>query len=66
MVESLEDHQSRQVKPRSKAWVFYAVLAVLTLVALPGAGAVMLLGTVLFGGYAWYLYRGGSIVIWFW
>jgi len=66
VVESLEDRQSRQVKPRSKAWICYAVLAVLTLVALPGAGAVALLFTALFGGYACYLYRGGSIVIWFW
>jgi hypothetical protein len=52
---------------RSIAWIYYTVLAVLSLVVAVSTGAPgTMVGTVLFGLYATYLYRGGSVVIWFW
>ena len=53
-------------RTRSRAWIYYAILATLSLVLAFTHGAVMLLGAVGFGLYARYLYRGGRIVIWFW
>lgn len=51
---------------RSKAWVYYSILAFLSFVALCTGQVAGLAGTVLFGLYAAYLYRGGRFVIWFW
>jgi hypothetical protein len=53
-------------KPRAKAWVYYSVLAGASFIALCTGQLVGLLGMVLFGLYAAYLYRGGRVVIWFW
>lgn len=57
---------TRPVRRRSKAWVYYALLAILTLFAVPSTHGASLIGTVLFGLYASYIYRGGRIVLWFW
>ena len=54
------------VRRRSKAWVYYLILAVLSLIALCTGQVIGLLGMALFGAYSRYLYRGGRVVIWFW
>jgi hypothetical protein len=54
------------VADRSKAWVYYSVLTVLSFIAVCTGQLVGLVGMVLFGLYARYLYRGGRVVIWFW
>lgn len=51
---------------RSKAWVYYSLLTLGSLAAVFAGHASMLVGVVLFGLYARYLYRGGRFVIWFW
>jgi hypothetical protein len=54
-------------KPRrSKAWVYYSLLAVLALVLIPSVGLSMLLIAAVCGSYATYLFRGGRIVVWMW
>lgn len=60
---AMADGRSRS---RSKAWVYYSILTLLSLVALFGGHAVGLAGIALFGTYATYLYRGGRFVVWFW
>jgi uncharacterized membrane protein YvbJ len=56
----------KRPKRRSLAWIYYAILCVLSIVAAILGSALALIGTVLFGAYSFYLYRGGRIVIWFW
>jgi hypothetical protein len=51
---------------RSKAWIYYVLLAVLSFVGVCTGKAVGLVGMALFGWYAFYLYQGGRVVIWFW
>ena len=51
---------------RSLAWIYYSILAVLSLFAIPATHGGSLIVTALLGLYATYLYRGGRIVIWFW
>ena len=51
---------------RSKAWIYYAVLAVVAVIAAVAGQPITLLGGALFGAYSVYLYRGGRFVIWFW
>jgi hypothetical protein len=58
-------HSATQPRKRSKAWVYYTLLAVGSLIA-AFSHPIGLLGLVLFGLYAWYLYRGGQFVLWFW
>lgn len=65
MPESLLDEAHRRARARSRAWIYYAILTVLSLVAAV-AHPIALLLAVLFGLYSSYLYRGGSLVIWFW
>ena len=61
------DGLSRPHPPaRSKAWVYYLVLAILSLIATFTSGGVAILGALLFGAYSAYLYRGGRVVVWFW
>ncbi len=55
-----------QLGERSKAWGYYAVLAVGSFITLCGGHFAGLVGMVLFGLYARYIYRGGQVVIWFW
>jgi hypothetical protein len=57
---------SRPTVRRSKAWIYYAVLAAIALVAIPSVGWQTLPAVALFGLYSAYLFRGGRIVIWFW
>lgn len=49
---------------RSVAWVFYGIVAVLCLVG-GFSSPVVFLGAIVTGLYAYYLFRGGSFVIWF-
>lgn len=51
---------------RSKAWVYYAILAVFSLLTVFTGKPIGLVGTLLCGAYSYYIYQGGRIVIWFW
>lgn len=51
---------------RSKAWIYYAIISILGIIAAPGSHGLSLIMAVLAGLYAWYLFRGGRIAIWFW
>jgi hypothetical protein len=51
---------------RSVAWIYYAILAVVSLAVVPQTGGSSLVLTALLVLYATYIYRGGRIVIWFW
>ena len=55
-----------QRDPRSKAWIYYSILAGASFIAVCAGQFLGLLGMVLFGLYARYLYGGGRVVIWFW
>jgi hypothetical protein len=57
--------QGRQIR-RSKAWIYYLLLAFGSVFAIPSIGPAMLLTAGLCGAYATYLFRGGRIVIWIW
>lgn len=57
--------QDRSDRRRSKAWGCYALLALLSFIALC-IGQVAGLAGMALGLYALYLYRGGRIVIWLW
>lgn len=65
MPESLLDDARRRAQPRSRAWIYYAALTVLSVIA-AFTHPIGLLGAVIFGLYSWYLYRGGTFVLWFW
>jgi hypothetical protein len=58
--------RERTSQRRSKAWIYYALLAIFALFVIPSAGFSMLLVSVLSGLYATYIYRGGRIVVWIW
>ena len=51
---------------RSKAWIYYSIIACLGLVATVAGRPVGLVSFILCGLYARYLYRGGRVVIWIW
>jgi hypothetical protein len=51
---------------RSKAWIYYAIIAALSVVALVGGQLTGLVVAVGASAYSRYLYRGGRVVIWFW
>jgi hypothetical protein len=57
---------ARPTVRRSKAWIYYAVLSTIALVAIPSTGWQALPAAALCGLYSAYLFRGGRIVIWFW
>jgi len=59
----LEDGHARK---RSAAWIYYAVLAVLSFIVGVSVNPSGLLGALLFGSYSIYLFRGGRIVFWIW
>ena len=56
----------RRPKKRSAAWIYYSILTVGALIATFTASVWMIIAAILLGLYAFYLFRGGSIVIWFW
>lgn len=60
------DDMEQRTRRRSKAWIYYTILAVLSLIGVFLGQTVGLAAAALFGLYARYLYRGGRIVIWFW
>ena len=52
---------------RSVAWLYYSLFAVLSLIGAIATGKpVGVVGTLLFGSYAVYLFRGGRFVLWIW
>jgi hypothetical protein len=57
---------SRPGRRRSKAWIYYTVLAGGSLIELCAGHIAGMAGMALFGLYARYLYRGGRIVLWIW
>jgi hypothetical protein len=50
---------------RSIAWIYYAILTVIAVVAGFSQPAAFVAAALL-GAYSSYLYRGGRIVIWIW
>jgi hypothetical protein len=56
---------SLKPRKRSRAWIYYAVIAITGLV-LGFVHPAFLVVTVIAGAYAIYLYRGGRWVIWIW
>lgn len=63
-----ERDRRRPARRRSAAWVYYAILSILGIVGLVGGAPIAPALILIFicGLYAFYLFRGGSIVIWFW
>ena len=57
---------STSTRRRSKAWIYYTVLAVACFATLCAGHLAGLPGSILFGTYAGYLYRGGRFVLWIW
>jgi hypothetical protein len=51
---------------RSKAWVYYLIVAILGIAAAPSSHGSTLVVTALAGAYSLYIFRGGRIVVWFW
>jgi hypothetical protein len=51
---------------RSKAWMYYTLLALCGFIYLCAGHPVGIVATVACAAYAAYLYRGGRFVIWFW
>lgn len=51
---------------RSKAWIYYAILTVIAIIAAFSTRGVTLVPAAICAAYAAYLYRGGRFVIWFW
>lgn len=50
---------------RSKAWIYYALIAIAAVAAIPHQ-PVAILGALGAGLYSSYLFRGGRIVVWIW
>ena len=59
-------HVTAPTRRRSKAWVYYTLLAFAGFVTTCAGHPVAILGTAIFAAYAVYLYRGGRFVVWFW
>jgi hypothetical protein len=51
---------------RSKAWIYYLVLALISLTTVFAGKPIGLLGMAAFGFYSRYLFRGGRFVLWIW
>jgi hypothetical protein len=51
---------------RSKAWIYYALLSVLSLASVASGAAAGLIAAPLLALYSVYLYRGGRFVVWIW
>lgn len=62
----MPQHPNTPTRRRSKAWIYYGLIAVLGLVAAPGTSGASLLVTLIAGAYAVYIYGGGRYVIWIW
>jgi hypothetical protein len=53
-------------RPRSAAWMYYAVISVLLVIgAFSGLPSALLFAAVT-GVYSVYLFRGGRYVLWIW
>jgi len=57
---------SGRTSARSKAWIYYAVLAVLCLFGVFAGKPIGLVGSLVCAAYSYYIYQGGRVVIWFW
>jgi hypothetical protein len=66
MTQSGIPGDTRLGRRRSKAWVYYAIIALFGLIAAPASHGSSLLVTLIAGLYAAYIYRGGRIVFWIW
>ncbi len=58
-------HMVGRQRKRSKAWVYYAIIACAGIAA-AFSHPITLLVALVAGLYAYYLYRGGQVVVWFW
>lgn len=57
---------TRPVRRRSMAWVYYAIIAIAALFVVPSSHGGSLIVTLLAGLYSAYIFRGGRIVFWIW
>jgi hypothetical protein len=62
---AMQTSGSDQPRRRSKAWIYYGLIALGCFLG-GFAHPIGFLGTLLAGAYAYYLYQGGTVVIWFW
>jgi Sec-independent protein secretion pathway component TatC len=51
---------------RSRAWIYYGVLAVAGIIAAPSSHGQSLWATLVCGAYAVYIFCGGKYVWWVW
>ena len=59
-------HRTTNGRPRSVAWIYYAVITiVLVITALGGLVSALPLAVVT-GLYSLYLFRGGGFALWIW
>lgn len=58
-------HSANQPRERSKAWVYYAIITCLALLA-SFSQPIALVVAVVAGLYSYYLFQGGRFVVWFW
>lgn len=63
-MQTLDDLGRRRPR-RSKAWIYYALLAVGAVIG-TFTQPLLVLAAFPLAAYSRYLYRGGSVVIWFW
>jgi hypothetical protein len=61
--------QPENTKPkrkRSVAWLYYALISIVSLIAAFGVDPRALIVTAVCGAYSVYLFRGGRFVLWIW
>ena len=60
------ENPSGAPRKRSRAWIYYAILAVLGLLAGPSTNWTTLWASLALGAYAVYIFLGGRYVWWMW
>lgn len=65
-LRGVDEGYSGRRSSRSKAWIYYLILAIASLIAVFAGKPIGLLGAGLCGAYSYYIYNGGRVVIWFW
>jgi hypothetical protein len=66
MKEFGTEGSTKPVRKRSTAWIYYAILAVLGLLAAPSTNGGTLWASLALGAYAVYIFLGGRYVWWVW
>ena len=58
--------RTAKARPRSVAWIYYAVITILLVIAALGGLVSALPFAVGTGLYSLYLFRGGRFALWIW